>query len=136
MKRVIKHCRNEICNQTACCTASESYFSLLHLQKQSFITNLQASNCATSLGKKLRKSNITIDMHSLPYKPQRFLTPRFALAFNFIFLIHDHPTSIALRLKMSSLMFPSSFSVTEVGCLLLSLPSDATFNIFRHQLRL
>lgn len=63
MRHVTKGCGNEISNQTACCTAMESYVS--HLQKQSFITNLQALDCATSLGMKLRKSNITSDVYGL-----------------------------------------------------------------------
>ncbi|EXB53808.1 hypothetical protein L484_006297 [Morus notabilis] len=63
MRHVAKDCGNEVSNPTACCTAMESYVS--HLQKQSFITNLQALDCATSLGMKLRKSNITRDVYSL-----------------------------------------------------------------------
>lgn len=41
----------------------ESYVS--HLQKQSFITNLQALDCAETLAMKLKKSNITEDVYSL-----------------------------------------------------------------------
>lgn len=63
MKHVALGCGDEIRNQTACCTAMDSYVS--HLQKQSFITNLQALDCAASLGMKLRKSNITKDVYSL-----------------------------------------------------------------------
>ncbi|KAK9906982.1 hypothetical protein M0R45_002536 [Rubus argutus] len=63
MKHVALGCGDEISNQTACCTAMDSYVS--HLQKQSFITNLQALDCAASLGMKLRKSNITKDVYSL-----------------------------------------------------------------------
>ncbi|VVA21612.1 PREDICTED: GPI-anchored [Prunus dulcis] len=63
MKHVSMGCGNGISNQTACCTAMESYVS--HLQKQSFITNLQALDCAASLGMKLRKSNITENVYSL-----------------------------------------------------------------------
>ncbi|PRQ33738.1 hypothetical protein RchiOBHm_Chr5g0060961 [Rosa chinensis] len=43
--------------------AMDNYVS--HLQKQSFISNLQALDCAASLGMKLRKSNITKDVYSL-----------------------------------------------------------------------
>ena len=63
MKHVAKGCGHGISNQTACCSAMGSYVS--HLQKQSFITNLQALDCAASLGTKLRKSNITKDVYSL-----------------------------------------------------------------------
>ncbi|XP_050368753.1 uncharacterized GPI-anchored protein At1g61900 [Argentina anserina] len=63
MKHVALGCGDDIRNQTACCTAMDSYVS--HLQKQSFITNLQALDCAASLGMKLRKSNITKDVYSL-----------------------------------------------------------------------
>lgn len=63
MRHVAKGCGNGISNQTACCTAMESYVS--HLQKQSFITNLQALDCAASLGMKLRRSNITTDVYKL-----------------------------------------------------------------------
>ncbi|KAL5578851.1 hypothetical protein UlMin_011293 [Ulmus minor] len=94
MKRVTEGCGNEISNRTACCTVVESYVS--HLQKQSFITNLQAFDCATSLGKKLRKSNITADIYTLCH----------------------------ISLKDFSLQVGNQ----EVGCLLPSLPSDATFD--------
>ncbi|KAH7569498.1 hypothetical protein JRO89_XS06G0174400 [Xanthoceras sorbifolium] len=50
-------------DQTACCNAMESYVS--HLQKQTLITNLQALDCATLLGMKLQKSNITTDVYKL-----------------------------------------------------------------------
>ncbi|XP_030491687.1 uncharacterized GPI-anchored protein At1g61900 isoform X1 [Cannabis sativa] len=95
MKHVTKGCGNEMSNQTACCTAMESYVS--HLQKQSFITNLQALDCATSLGMKLRRSNITSDVYGLCH----------------------------ISLKDFSLQVGNQ----EVGCLLPSKPSDATFDV-------
>ncbi|CAL5410726.1 unnamed protein product [Camellia sinensis] len=63
MSNVSKGCGNGITNQTACCNAMESYVS--RLQKQSFITNLQAVNCAASLGMKLQKANITKNVYNL-----------------------------------------------------------------------
>ncbi|KAB5533665.1 hypothetical protein DKX38_016751 [Salix brachista] len=90
MRHVAKGCGNGISNKTECCSAMESYVS--HLQKQSLITNLQALNCATTLGMKLQRSNITKDVYSLCH----------------------------ITLK--------DFSLQESGCLLPSLPSDATFD--------
>ncbi|OVA10546.1 hypothetical protein BVC80_8987g18 [Macleaya cordata] len=90
IKGFAKDCGNEISNQTACCNAMESYVS--HLQKQSFITNLQALDCAALLGMKLHKSNITRNIYGLCH----------------------------ITLK--------DFSLQESGCLLPSLPSDATFD--------
>ncbi|KAJ6292403.1 hypothetical protein OIU78_024557 [Salix suchowensis] len=90
MRHVAKGCGNGISNKTECCSAMGSYVS--HLQKQSLITNLQALNCATTLGKKLQRSNITKDVYSLCH----------------------------ITLK--------DFSLQESGCLLPSLPSDATFD--------
>nr|XP_028959144.1 uncharacterized GPI-anchored protein At1g61900-like [Malus domestica] len=72
----------------------ESYVA--HLQKQSLITNLQALDCAASLGMKLRKSNIIEDVYSL----------------------------CRISLKDFSLQVGNQVS----GCLLPSLPSDATFD--------
>ncbi|PKI61033.1 hypothetical protein CRG98_018595 [Punica granatum] len=92
LKLVEKSCRDGITNETACCNSMESYVS--HLQKQSFITNLQALDCASSLGMKLRKLNITKNIYSL--------------------------CQISLK----------DFSLQESGCLLPSLPSDATFDKF------
>jgi hypothetical protein len=63
MRHVAKGCGNGISNKTECCSAMESYVS--HLQKQSLVTNLQALNCATTLGMKLQRSNITKDVYSL-----------------------------------------------------------------------
>ncbi|XP_043807898.1 uncharacterized GPI-anchored protein At1g61900 isoform X2 [Manihot esculenta] len=90
MSHVAKGCGNGISNTTGCCSAMDSYVS--HLQKQSFITNLQALDCATTLGRKLQKSNITRDVYSLCH--------------------------ISLK----------DFSLQESGCLLPSLPSDATLD--------
>lgn len=96
MRHVTKECGQGVHNQTACCGAMQSYVS--HLQKQSFITNLQALDCATSLGVKLRKSNITENVYSLCH----------------------------LSLKDFSLQVGSQ----EAGCLLPSMPSDATFDAY------
>lgn len=94
MEHVAKGCGHGISNQTACCSAMGSYVS--HFQKQSFITNLQALDCAASLGTKLRKSNITKDVYSLCH----------------------------ISLKDFSLQVGTQ----EAGCLLPSLPSDATLD--------
>ncbi|KAI7750072.1 hypothetical protein M8C21_019096, partial [Ambrosia artemisiifolia] len=87
---IAQGCGDEISNHTSCCKAMGNYVS--HLQKQSFLTNLQAMNCAASLGKKLQKENITNNVYNLCH----------------ITLQH--------------------FSLQESGCLLPSLPSDATFD--------
>lgn len=50
-------------NQTACCNTIESYVS--HLQRQSFVTNLQALDCAASLGIKLQKVNVSKNIYKL-----------------------------------------------------------------------
>lgn len=64
VRPVARGCGDEITsNQASCCSAMESYVS--HLQKQSFLTNLQALNCAASLGKKLQKENITNNVYNL-----------------------------------------------------------------------
>ncbi|KZV37171.1 hypothetical protein F511_15091 [Dorcoceras hygrometricum] len=63
MSYVIEGCSAITSNRTGCCNAVESYVS--HLQRQSFVTNLQALNCAASLGVKLRKANITHDVYNL-----------------------------------------------------------------------
>lgn len=47
----------------ACCNAVENFVS--HLQNQSFVTNLQALNCAAMLGLKLQKANITKNIYNL-----------------------------------------------------------------------
>ncbi|KAF5760493.1 putative uncharacterized GPI-anchored protein-lke [Helianthus annuus] len=92
---VARGCGDEISNQTSCCTAMEGYVS--HLQKQSFLTNLQALNCAASLGKKLQKENITKDVYKL---------------------CHISLQDFSLQAN----------GMQESGCLLPSLPSDATFD--------
>jgi hypothetical protein len=63
MTNVVKECGNVINNRTACCKAMESYVS--QLQQQSFLTNLQALNCAASLGMKLQKANVSDDVYNL-----------------------------------------------------------------------
>lgn len=63
MTHVVKECANVITSQTACCKAMDSYVS--QLQEQSFITNLQALNCAASLGVKLQKANVSNNVYEL-----------------------------------------------------------------------
>ncbi|XP_057962004.1 uncharacterized GPI-anchored protein At1g61900 [Malania oleifera] len=89
-------CGNGISNQTACCNAMDSYMS--YLQRQSFITNLQALNCAASLRMKLQKENITKNVYSLCH--------------------------ISLK-DFSVQAATEATSGLESGCLLPSLPSDA-----------
>ncbi|KAA8515502.1 hypothetical protein F0562_018887 [Nyssa sinensis] len=94
MSHVTKGCGDGISNQTACCNAMDSYVS--HLQKQSFITNLQALDCAASLGMKLQKVNVTKNVYKL------------------------------CRISLKD--FSLQVGAQESGCLLPSLPSDATFD--------
>ncbi|KAF2541633.1 hypothetical protein F2Q68_00031716 [Brassica cretica] len=63
MRDISGNCSNVLSNQMGCCGAMESYVS--HLQKQALITNLQALDCATSLGTKLQKLNITKNVFSV-----------------------------------------------------------------------
>ncbi|XP_078428614.1 putative GPI-anchored protein At1g61900 [Wolffia australiana] len=95
-KRVGQDCADDISNRTACCAAMDGYVS--HLQKQSFITNLQALGCASQLGRQLQEMNISANVYSLCH----------------------------VTLKDFSLQVGSQ----ESGCLLPSLPSDATFDQF------
>ncbi|XP_050108061.1 uncharacterized GPI-anchored protein At1g61900-like isoform X1 [Malus sylvestris] len=105
MKHVATGCGNGISNRTACCTAMESYVA--HLQKQSLITNLQALDCAASLGMKLRKSNITENVYSL---------------------CHISLKDFSLQVKIIGMDSYNSVGNQVSGCLLPSLPSDATFD--------
>ncbi|KAL5573324.1 hypothetical protein UlMin_022921 [Ulmus minor] len=94
MTNVVKECRDVIRNKTSCCEAMDSYVS--QLQRQSFITNIQALNCASSLGMKLQKVNVSNNVYDL----------------------------CRINIKDFSLQVGSQ----EYGCLLPSLPSDATFD--------
>ncbi|XP_042396307.1 uncharacterized GPI-anchored protein At1g61900-like [Zingiber officinale] len=93
-KDVARDCSDGIKNNSACCHAMDNYVS--HLQKQSFITNLQALGCAASLGKKLQNMSVRTNVYSL----------------------------CQITLKDFSLQVGTQ----ESGCLLPSLPSDATFD--------
>ncbi|XP_049936533.1 uncharacterized GPI-anchored protein At1g61900 isoform X2 [Nymphaea colorata] len=62
-RNVSRDCRGTVRNQTACCKTLANYIS--HLQKQSFITNLQAFNCAALLGMQLQKANVTNNIYDL-----------------------------------------------------------------------
>lgn len=61
MKNITMECSHIISNRTTCCKAVENYVA--HLQKQSFVTNLQALNCAASLGMTLQKANVTQNVY-------------------------------------------------------------------------
>lgn len=60
---VTKGCQDGVSDLRACCNAIAGYAS--HLQKQSFTTNLQALDCAATLGMKLQKENITKNVYEL-----------------------------------------------------------------------
>lgn len=60
--KVAKECGGTVKNITVCCKAMDSYVS--HLQKQSFITNLQALNCASVLGAKLQEMKVSTNVYS------------------------------------------------------------------------
>ena len=62
-RHVAKKCANVISNTSMCCSAIDSYVS--HLQNQSFVTNLQALNCAAALGMKLQRENVTENVYNL-----------------------------------------------------------------------
>lgn len=94
---VTRGCGDGVSDQISCCSAMESYIS--HLQKQSFLTNLQALKCATLLGRKLQKENITNNIYNLCH----------------------------VSLKDFSLQV-NGMQGAESGCLLPSLPSDATYD--------
>ncbi|KAK4792951.1 hypothetical protein SAY86_023386 [Trapa natans] len=92
--KVAEDCEGAISNQSACCKAMESYTS--RLQGQCLLTNLQALNCAASLGMKLQRANVSKNLYNLCH----------------------------VNLKDFSIQVFSQAS----GCLLPSLPSDATFD--------
>ncbi|GAA0183708.1 hypothetical protein LIER_31073 [Lithospermum erythrorhizon] len=94
IKNVSENCANVITNHTSCCLAMDSYMS--HLQQQSFITNMQALNCATLLGSKLQKANVSRNIYDL----------------------------CDINLEDFSVQIDSKDS----GCLLPSLPLDATYD--------
>ncbi|XP_051126158.1 uncharacterized GPI-anchored protein At1g61900-like isoform X2 [Andrographis paniculata] len=62
MSYVMEECGAGTSNETACCHSVENYVA--RLQRQSFVTNLQALNCATAFGVKLQKANITKNVYS------------------------------------------------------------------------
>ncbi|WJX27144.1 hypothetical protein P8452_15996 [Trifolium repens] len=77
VKQVAKGCGNRIRNKTVCCNAMESYVS--HVQKQTFVTNLQALGCAETLAMKLKKSNVTDDVYSLCRITLKDFSPQVAI---------------------------------------------------------
>ncbi|KAG0500648.1 hypothetical protein HPP92_000720 [Vanilla planifolia] len=91
---VAKECGTKIKNHTTCCNAMDNYVA--HLQKQSFITNLQAMDCGAKLALQLQSENVSTDIYRL----------------------------CGINLKDFSLQVGSQ----GTGCLLPSLPSDATLD--------
>ncbi|KAL8158465.1 hypothetical protein V2J09_000002 [Rumex salicifolius] len=57
------NCSHGIRSQKDCCSAMKAYVT--QLQNQSFTTNLQALNCAASLGTRLRGENVTENIYNL-----------------------------------------------------------------------
>eukprot|EP01018_Ginkgo_biloba_P027705 Gb_33981 [translate_table: standard] len=60
---VARDCAHTFINQTTCCVTLDNYIS--GVQQQSLITNLQALDCAASLGVMLQRRNITENIYSL-----------------------------------------------------------------------
>ncbi|GER52952.1 protein kinase superfamily protein [Striga asiatica] len=103
IRHVIEGCDPGRNNQSACCSSVDSYVT--HLQRQSFVTNLQALNCAASLGVKLRRANITENV----YTQCRISLKDFSLQGQYgLFAFYEY--------------------FQESGCLLPSLPSDVVFD--------
>ncbi|KAJ8567809.1 hypothetical protein K7X08_020017 [Anisodus acutangulus] len=63
MKNITKACGDGMNNQTTCCNTVDGYVS--HLQRQSFVTNLQALDCAASLGLQLQNANVSKNEYNL-----------------------------------------------------------------------
>ncbi|XP_023770466.1 uncharacterized GPI-anchored protein At1g61900 isoform X1 [Lactuca sativa] len=63
MKNISNECGNKIRSQNTCCDAMEKYMT--YLQNQSFITNLQALNCAHSLAESLQKLNVSNNIYNI-----------------------------------------------------------------------
>ncbi|CAH1450272.1 unnamed protein product [Lactuca virosa] len=63
MKNISNECGNKIRNQNACCDAMEKYMT--YIQNQSFITNLQALNCANLLADNLQKLNVSNNIYNI-----------------------------------------------------------------------
>lgn len=59
---VVKAC-GKASSRPSCCTALQSYIATR--QKQIFVTNLQAINCATMFGSMLQKAGVGNDIYGL-----------------------------------------------------------------------
>ncbi|KAK6932313.1 SPARK domain [Dillenia turbinata] len=134
MGRVVETCGNGMSNETACCNAMELYVS--HLQNQSFITNLQALDCAASLGRKLQKENITkniynlchISLKDLSVQGQYSITLLFITCILELILTNHSFVTLLLCHGWEIYYFDVPVGTQESGCLLPSLPSDVTFD--------
>ncbi|KAK6793347.1 hypothetical protein RDI58_006800 [Solanum bulbocastanum] len=142
MKNITKACGDGMNNQTKCCNTVERYVS--HLQRQRFVTNLQALDCAASLGLKLQKDNVNKNVYNLCHISLK----DFSVQGQFLFecsLVHCTAYKyLELTSNFDLVMFVASgylqmtilhqlhqkvinllyvFAIS--GCLLSSLPSDA-----------
>ena len=99
MRHISANCSNELSNQTSCCRAMESYVS--HLQKQSLITNLQALDCATSLGTKLQKLNITKNVFTACHISLKDFSLQGSLLYTFNIYFPFHYKSLTCFLHLS-----------------------------------
>ncbi|KAJ3674868.1 hypothetical protein LUZ60_005484 [Juncus effusus] len=62
-QKVAQHCAHPIRNTSKCCTELDAYVAVL--AKQSFITNLQALDCAAILAVKLQGRNVTENVYGV-----------------------------------------------------------------------
>jgi hypothetical protein len=60
---VVKACDKASSSRPACCAALHTYIATR--QKQIFVTNLQAINCATMFGSMLQKAGVGNDIYQL-----------------------------------------------------------------------
>jgi hypothetical protein len=60
---VVKACGKASSSTLSCCAALHSYIGTR--QKQIFVTNLQAINCATMFGSMLQKAGVVDDIYGL-----------------------------------------------------------------------
>uniref|UniRef100_A0A0D3GL96 Uncharacterized protein n=1 Tax=Oryza barthii TaxID=65489 RepID=A0A0D3GL96_9ORYZ len=125
--KVAKECSGTVKNGTSCCKAMDSYVS--HLQKQSFITNLQALDCAQFLGDKLQKMNVSMNV----YSSCQITLKDFSLQASYgdMSSFGGGLSLVSNELRASQTVDAppvTAHTTRESGCLLPSMPSDASFD--------
>ncbi|CAL4923523.1 unnamed protein product [Urochloa decumbens] len=123
---VVKACGKASSSTPSCCAALHSYIGTR--QKQIFVTNLQAINCATMFGSMLQKAGVVDDIYGLCDIDLKDFSLQGMIEYirTYLQFLYVLELLITLFIFLGTTIIGAAFG--QQGCLLRSLPTDIEFD--------